>query len=86
MCTKSEIIFLHFKIAADIILIIITNILGMLEFYLSDKKQRRAFIDTRQSLEMKLVIEEQAKEQVHSLCQKRHKNSHKFRNKKGHKS
>lgn len=36
----------------------------MLEFYLSDKKQRRAFIDTRQSLEMKLVIEEQAKEQV----------------------
>lgn len=62
----------YLKIAADIILIIITNILGMLEFYLSDKKQRRAFIDTRQSLEMKLVIEEQAKEQVHLLIMPKH--------------
>jgi len=41
-----------------------TNLMGLVSFYLSDKKQRRAFIDTRQSLEMKLVIEEQAKEQV----------------------
>ncbi|ODN06161.1 Adenylate cyclase type 3 [Orchesella cincta] len=55
------------NIGADIILIVITNLMGVLEFYLSDKKQRRAFIDTRQSLEMKLVIEEQANEQERLL-------------------
>lgn len=53
-----------FQLGANLILLLTTNALGILSFYLSDRKQRRAFLDTRQSLEMKLVIEEQAKEQV----------------------
>jgi hypothetical protein len=59
-----DIQFDHIQIGANIILLIMTNLMGLVSFYLSDKKQRRAFIDTRQSLEMKLVIEEQAREQV----------------------
>jgi len=55
------------QIGANLILLAITNLMGMLAFYVNDKKQRRAFIDTRQSLEMKLVIEEQAKEQVFTV-------------------
>jgi hypothetical protein len=52
------------QLGANLILLVTTSVLGILSFYLSDKKQRRAFLDTRQSLEMKLVIEEQAREQV----------------------
>jgi hypothetical protein len=40
------------------------NLLGLTSYYLADKQQRRAFLETRQSLEMKLVIEEQSTEQV----------------------
>jgi len=56
------------QLGANLILLVTTNVLGILSFYLSDKKQRRAFLDTRQSLEMKLVIEEQAKEQVRTAA------------------
>ncbi|OXA58650.1 Adenylate cyclase type 3 [Folsomia candida] len=55
------------QIGANIILLVMTNLMGLVSFYLSDKKQRRAFLDTRQSLEMKLLMEEQSKEQERLL-------------------
>jgi hypothetical protein len=45
-------------------LLLTANLLGLTSYYLADKQQRRAFLETRQSLEMKLVIEEQSAEQV----------------------
>ena len=49
---------------ANCLLLLTANLLGLTSYYLADKQQRRAFLETRQSLEMKLVIEEQSTEQV----------------------
>lgn len=38
--------------------------LGLVAYLVADIRQRRAFLDTRQSFEMRLMIEEQAREQV----------------------
>lgn len=46
------------------LLLLAANILGLTSYFLSDKQQRRAFLETRQSLEMKMLIEEQSAEQV----------------------
>jgi len=40
-----------------------SNCLGLLSYFLADKQQRTAFLETRQCLEMKMVIEEQSTEQ-----------------------
>lgn len=45
-------------------LLITANILGLTSYFVEDKQQRQAFLETRQSLEVKLVIEEQSAEQV----------------------
>ncbi|XKL69296.1 hypothetical protein PGB90_007065 [Kerria lacca] len=60
-------------IAADFVLLTTSNILGLFAFYQVDKQQRTAFLETRQSLKMKLSIEEQSAEQVkirHEFCLK----------------
>lgn len=49
---------------ANSVLLATTNILGLTSYLVEDKQQRRAFLETRQSLEVKLVIEEQSAEQV----------------------
>jgi len=51
-------------VIANCFLLLTANLLGLTSYYLADKQQRRAFLETRQSLEMKLVIEEQSTEQV----------------------
>ena len=38
--------------------------LGLVAYLVADIRQRRAFLDTRQSFEMRLTIESQAREQV----------------------
>ena len=38
--------------------------LGVVASVIGDNRQRRAFLDTRQSYEMRLTIEDQAREQV----------------------
>ncbi|XP_018006383.1 uncharacterized protein LOC108664322 [Hyalella azteca] len=38
-----------------------------MSYFFTDKKHRRAFLETRQSLEVKMVIEEQSREQEHLL-------------------
>lgn len=53
-----------FQLCANGILLLAANILGLASYLLSDKQQRRAFLETRQSLEMKMLMEEQSDEQV----------------------
>jgi hypothetical protein len=55
------------QVIANCLLLLTANLLGLTSYYLADKQQRRAFLETRQSLEMKLVIEEQSAEQVCSV-------------------
>lgn len=38
--------------------------IGLLCYYLGEAKQRRAFLEAKKSLEVKMVIEEQSAEQV----------------------
>ena len=51
--------------------------LGLVAYLVADIRQRRAFLDTRQSFEMRLTIEDQAREQVIQLKGKR-KNSGRY--------
>ncbi|XP_069698186.1 adenylate cyclase type 3-like isoform X2 [Periplaneta americana] len=55
------------QVIANCLLLLTANLLGLTSYYLADKQQRRAFLETRQSLEMKLVIEEQSAEQERLL-------------------
>lgn len=56
--------FLLLQTVANVILLLTANFLGLTSFYIEDRQQRNAFLETRQCLEMKLVIEEQSAEQV----------------------
>ncbi|CAH1175806.1 unnamed protein product [Phaedon cochleariae] len=60
---------LHFyqQHLSNCILLATANLLGLTSFLVEDKQQRRAFLETRQSLEVKLVIEEQSAEQERLL-------------------
>ncbi|KAF5300267.1 hypothetical protein FQA39_LY11124 [Lamprigera yunnana] len=53
--------------ASNCILLLTANLLGLTSYFVEDKQQRRAFLETRQSLEVKLVIEEQSDEQERLL-------------------
>ncbi|KDR18334.1 Adenylate cyclase type 3, partial [Zootermopsis nevadensis] len=55
------------QVIANCLLLLTANLLGLTSCYLADNQQRRAFLETRQSLEMKLVIEEQSAEQERLL-------------------
>ncbi|XP_030766881.1 adenylate cyclase type 3 [Sitophilus oryzae] len=52
---------------SNLVLLLTSNILGLTSYLVEDKQQRRAFLETRQSLEVKLVIEEQSAEQERLL-------------------
>ncbi|KAF0769213.1 Uncharacterized protein FWK35_00012933 [Aphis craccivora] len=51
-------------LATNSVLLLASNCLGLLSYFLADKQQRTAFLETRQCLEMKMVIEEQSTEQI----------------------
>lgn len=53
---------------ANSLLLITAALVGLLCYFLSEAKQRRAFLEAKQSLEVKMVIEEQSAEQVSILC------------------
>uniref|UniRef100_A0A8D8TR29 adenylate cyclase n=1 Tax=Cacopsylla melanoneura TaxID=428564 RepID=A0A8D8TR29_9HEMI len=59
--------FLFRQICTNVILLVSANILGQMCFTMSEKEQRTAFLETRQCLEMRLVIEEQSAEQERLL-------------------
>lgn len=65
--TKLFTIFVDFQHTANCILLLTANALGLTSYFVEEKQQRRAFLETRQSLEVKLVIEEQSAEQVGTL-------------------
>lgn len=52
---------------ASIALLVGANVLGLLAFLWTERLQRRAFLETRQSLEAKLVVEEESQEQERLL-------------------
>ena len=55
------------QVTGNLLLLLGSISLGLLAYLVSDSRQRRAFLDTRQSFEMRLTIEEQAREQV-NIC------------------
>ncbi|KAK4879699.1 hypothetical protein RN001_007845 [Aquatica leii] len=59
--------YVYLKHTSNCILLLTANLLGLTSYFVEDKQQRRAFLETRQSLEVKLVIEEQSDEQERLL-------------------
>ncbi|XP_042873323.1 adenylate cyclase type 3-like [Penaeus japonicus] len=51
------------QVLANFLLVSAATLLGLMSYFFADKKHRRAFLETRQSLEVKMVIEEQSREQ-----------------------
>ena len=49
---------------ANILLFVCSNILGAIDFYIADRKQRRSVLETRQSLEVKIALESENLQQV----------------------
>jgi adenylate cyclase 3 len=57
-------VFLNFQQVANILLLLTAALIGLLCYILGEGKQRRAFVEAKQSLEVKTLIEEQSTEQV----------------------
>ncbi|KAH1004531.1 hypothetical protein HUJ05_005330 [Dendroctonus ponderosae] len=55
------------KLGATGILLVVAKVLATVAYTAEDEQQRRTFLETRQSLEVKLVIEEQSAEQERLL-------------------
>lgn len=53
--------------SASLLLLACANLLGLMAFLWVERMQRRAFLETRQSLEAKLVVEEESQEQERLL-------------------
>ncbi|XP_055612509.1 adenylate cyclase type 3-like, partial [Uranotaenia lowii] len=60
---KKENFFWEQQIANILLLLAATGI-GLLYYFLAEFKQRRAFLEAKQGLEVKMLIEEQSAEQV----------------------
>lgn len=56
------------QMCASLVLLSAATLMGLMSYFFADKKHRRAFLETRQSLEVKMVIEEQSREQVCTVC------------------
>lgn len=54
----------HPQIGANLLLFVSVNLLGTMSFFFCERQQRRAFLETCQSLEAKLVLEEESQEQA----------------------
>lgn len=59
--------FPPFQQVANILLLIAATLIGLLCYFLAEAKQRRAFLEAKQGLEVKMLIEEQSAEQVSSV-------------------
>lgn len=65
--------FIIFQQVANVVLIFTATLIGLLCYVLGEGKQRRAFVEAKQSLEVKTLIEEQSTEQVKFSPLFRHK-------------
>lgn len=52
------------QLAANAVLIATAALIGLLYYFMGEAKQKRAFLEAKKSLEVKMVIEEQSAEQV----------------------
>lgn len=55
---------LPFKILSNVSIYLCTICVGIMSYYMADRKHRKAFLEARQSLEVKLNLEEQSQQQV----------------------
>nr|XP_029727324.1 adenylate cyclase type 3-like [Aedes albopictus]XP_029727325.1 adenylate cyclase type 3-like [Aedes albopictus]XP_029727326.1 adenylate cyclase type 3-like [Aedes albopictus]XP_029727327.1 adenylate cyclase type 3-like [Aedes albopictus] len=55
------------QLLANIILLVAATVIGLLNYSLAEAKQRRAFLEAKQGLEVKMLIEEQSAEQERLL-------------------
>lgn len=51
------------EILANVFLYLCTIIVGIMSYYMADRKHRKAFLEARQSLEVKMNLEEQSQQQ-----------------------
>ena len=56
-----------FKLLANIVIYVCAITVGVMSYYMADRKHRKAFLEARQSLEVKLNLEEQSQQQVKHL-------------------
>lgn len=54
------------QVAANAVLIATAALIGLLYYFMGEAKQKRAFLEAKKSLEVKMVIEEQSAEQVNN--------------------
>lgn len=57
-------LFLGTQILANVFLYLCAIIVGIMSYYMADRKHRKAFLEARQSLEVKMNLEEQSQQQV----------------------
>lgn len=53
-----------FKLLANAFIYVCAITVGVMSYYMADRKHRKAFLEARQSLEVKLNLEEQSQQQV----------------------
>lgn len=56
--------FIVFQLLANIVIYVCAITVGIMSYYMADRKHRKAFLEARQSLEVKLNLEEQSQQQV----------------------
>lgn len=49
---------------ANVFLYLCAIVVGIMSYYMADRKHRKAFLEARQSLEVKMNLEEQSQQQV----------------------
>lgn len=52
------------KILSNVAIYLCAITVGTMSYYMADRKHRKAFLEARQSLEVKLNLEEQSQQQV----------------------
>lgn len=52
------------QILANVFLYLCAIIVGIMSYYMADRKHRKAFLEAHQSLEVKMNLEEQSQQQV----------------------
>lgn len=55
---------LSLQLLANVMLYLCAAMVGVMSYYMEDRKYRTAFLEARQSLEVKLTLEEQSTQQV----------------------
>lgn len=63
-CLKIFRLLSVFQLLANVVIYVCVITVGIMSYYMADRKHRKAFLEARQSLEVKLNLEEQSQQQV----------------------